>query len=418
MARPPNNMVERRIEMKEVRLYLVMMAFFSFAMGMSNLFINIFIWKIDQSYLTLAIYSLMYSAVVLISFPLCSLYARKRTPMASLRVGVLLFIFTYALVMFYKEKAAYHIYEIGFWMGMGTSFFAIGMHMQTLDSTQDDGRDKFLYIGNFLNSISGMVAPLLSGFLINYYAGMKGYYVVFGISLFWFVLVVLISLKMKGKYISNTSQFHDVWKKPTKEWKGMYWVTIGSGIVEGTYSTFLVTMMTYSILKSELSLGGFATFTSLVGLLTSILLAKISTPNRRIGLYTVGAVLICVSSIWLSIESSYMVLVIYSIFSSIGNNIINTTLDVWTYASIEKDPKYHARRLDYIIIREIPLGIGRMAGIVFFLLLNTFFSKEKILSISFGFFGVLFILLVPLLRKIWRQPNESKPIYSSSRDFQ
>lgn len=402
---------------KEAKMYLILMAFFSFATGMSNLFINVFIWKIDQSYLTLAIYSLMYSVIVLASFPLCSIYARKRTPMASLRLGVLFFILTYGLVLFYKENAAHHIYEIGFLMGLGTSFFAIGMHMQTLDSTKDDGRDRFLYIGNFLNSIGGMIAPLLAGMIIERYAGIKGYYAVFSISVVWFVLVVLVSMKMQGKHVSETSQFLQVWCNPTKEWKGMYWVTIGSGFVEGTYGTFLVTMMAYSILKSELSLGGFATFASIVGLLTSIILSKISKPSRRVGIYSFGAVLMALSSIWLSIQSNFTVLVIYTILSAIGMNLITTTLDVMTYASIEKDQNYQSRRLDYIIIREIPLGIGRTAGIVFFLILNTLFNKGQILSISFALFGVVFILLVPLLKKIWIQPQEHVHISKFTREL-
>jgi YQGE family putative transporter len=393
---------------KEARLYLVMMAFFTFAFGLSNMFISVFIWKLNSSFTLLAIYSLVFSIVILASFPLCAVFARKTTPMASLRLGIVLFIVTFGLVLFYKENTVQHIYEIGFFMGLGASFFAIGMHMQTLDSTKDGGRDRFLYLGNLLNSIGGMIAPLLAGFLIERYIGMKGYYLVFSITLVWFILASLISLQLKGKQVSRESHFLKVWRNPSREWRGMYWATMGAGVVEGTYGTFLVTMMTYSILQSELTLGGFATFAALVGLLTSLVLAKVSKPQLRFKIYTVGALFLSVSSFLISIQPEFTFLVIYTVVSTVGMNLISTTFNAWTYASIEKDPDYENRRLDYIVIREIPLGFGRIVGVLFFLLLQAYFDETKILPVSFAVFGSVYVLMTPFLKKIWMERDGAK----------
>lgn len=395
---------------KEARLYLWMMAFFTFAFGMSNTFINVFLWKLNSSYTFLAKYSFIWSFVILVSFPLCASYARKKTPMASLRLGVIFFILAFGFVLFYQEQSQAHIYEIGCLMGLGASFFAIGMHMQSLDSTEDQERDRFLYVGNLLNSISGMLAPMLAGYFIERYAGMKGYYLVFSMTLLWFLVVVLMSFRLKGKQVSKQSQLLEVWKNPSREWKGMYWVTMGSGVVEGTYSTFLVTMMSYSILKSELALGGFATFASLMGMLTSFVLSRFSNPERRLNIYTAGALLLCVSSVVLSLKQEFSILVVYTILSTIGFNLITTTFNAWTYASIEKDPAYQERRLDYIVIREIPLGLGRMIGIILFLVLHAYTDPQKILAISFALFGSVYLLLVVPLRKIWSRSVSDRNI--------
>ena len=398
---------------RESRLYLLMMCSFTFATALSNMFINVFIWKLNSSLSLLALYSLIYSLVILASFPLCAVFARKRTPMASLRLGILFFILTFALVLFYQERSADHIFEIGLGMGLGASFFAIGMHMGMLDSTQDRGRDRFLYLSNLLNSCSGMLAPLLSGFLIDRFAGMRGYYLVFSITLFWFLIAVLFSSKLKGKQVAKESHLLEVWKKPTREWRGMYWITMGSGFVEGTYLTFLVTMMGYAILQNELSLGGIATFAAVTSMLTSLVLARVSRPENRLLVYSLGAVLLCASSLWIAAQPTFLSLVGYTLVSAVGLNMISITFNAWTYAAIEKDPAYAARRLDYVVIREIPLGIGRSLGIVFFLALQAYVAQGA-LEVSFAAFGTVYLLMIPVLKRIWTNKSAPAPQHLSS----
>lgn len=385
----------------EAKLYLLMMTFLNFSLALSGVFVNIFIWNIDQSFTLLAFYSLSHSIAVLISFPACAWIARQTSPMSCSRVGILLFVIGYGFLLIVREEAVNYVFVLGTILGLATSFFVIGQHMQIFNITQDHNRDRFLYILSFLTNGVGMLAPIISGFTISRFIGMNGYYLIFSISFIFFLLTTLISMKVKGKKLPEKSYFREVWKNPTKEWRGMYWVSMFTSMVEGTYSSFLVTIMTFSILKNELSFGGYNTFAALMGLLTSLLLAKISSPRRRMKIYTIGAFLLCISSIWISLSPTLMTLVIYAVLSIIGLNLMNTTLNAWMYASIEFDQKFEERRLDYIVVREIPLGLGRIIGIGIFFFINALFDAEKILPISFSIFGSVFVLLIPALRKIW-----------------
>lgn len=386
----------------EAKLYLTMMAFFSFSTALSGIFVNIFIWNIDNSFESLALYSLSNSIAILISFPICAWLARQTSPMSSLRIGVLLYIVAYGFLLWIREDAVNHIYLLGAMMGLAVSFFAVGQHMQIFNVTQDRNRDRFLYISSFLSNGVGMLAPIISGFTISRFIGMKGYYIVFSISLLSFLFTALISLKVKGKKLPMKSNFKEVWKNPTREWRGMYWVSMVTSMVDGTYSSFLASVMTFSILQDELSLGGYNTFAALMGLLTSLWLAKISAPERRMKIYIIGAFLVSISSISLSIKPVFWMLVIYAVLFVIGSNLMNTTLNAWMYASIEFDQKFDERRLDYIVVREIPLGLGRMIGIGLFFLMNAIFESDNILPISFAMFGSVYVFLIPALRKIWK----------------
>ncbi|MFX3625104.1 MAG: MFS transporter [Ectobacillus sp.] len=386
---------------KSARLYLVMMTLFNFAFALSGIFVNIFIWNIEKSFSLLAINSLTWSLAILLGLPISSWYGRKYSPLASSRVGILFFILAYGVLLYFREDTVNHIIEYGILMGLGSSFFLVGQHMQAMDSAEDEKRDRFLYTLNFLTSCTGLIGPVLSGFIIEKYSGMSGYYVVFGMAFIAFLLTILTSLKIKGSKIPKRSYFKEVWRNPSREWRWMYWISIGTSIVEGTYMSFLVSVMTFSILQNELSLGGYNMFAALMAILSSLVLARISRSEWRLKIYTWGAALLSISSILLSLYPSFWMLAGYAVLSAVSLNLINTTLHVWMYASIEADPHYRERRLDYVIIREIPLGIGRSIGVALFFLLQAYFTAEKILPISFALFGSVFLLLVPSLNKIW-----------------
>lgn len=387
---------------KERRVYLLMTTLQSLASGLSNIFINIFLWKVTNSLTILAFYSLIMSIAILISFPLCAIYARKKSPMDCLRLGIIFIIIAYAVVLWFKQNSVNHIFEIGTLIGIGTSLFVIGQHMQTLDSTDNNNRDRFLFLSLFCTNSGSMIAPLVSGYIIQSIEGMFGYYIVFFISIVLFVLAILVSIKLKGKKVAPESHFLEVWPNPSTEWRGMFWLSIGTSMVEGTYSTFLVTIMSFSILKNELSLGGYNTFVGLIGLITAIILAEFSRPRRRLAIFSLGSLMLSISSVYISFNPTFSSLIIYALTSTIGFNLIYTIFDSWTYASIEADIEYEKRRLDYIVIREIPLGVGRILGIGLFLLLQAYFLN-RILSISFSIFGSIFLLLIPALKKIWSQ---------------
>lgn len=389
------------------KFYLLMMTLLNFSLALSGIFVNIFIWNIDNSYTLLAYYSLSHSLAVLLSFPACAWLARQTSPMTCSRIGILLFIVGYSFLLWIRQEAVDYVFVLGTLLGLATSFFVIGQHMQIFQITQDRNRDRFLYLLSFLTNGVGMLAPVISGFTISRFEGMKGYYIVFSISLVSFLLTALVSLKVKGKPLPKKSSFKEVWRNPTREWRGMYWISMVTSMVEGTYSSFLVTIMTFTILQDELSLGGYNTFAALMGLLTSLWLAKISAPRLRMRIYSIGSLLVALSSIWISIQPTFVVLVIYAVLSVIGLNLMNTTLNAWMYASIEYDPKFEERRLDYIVVREIPLGLGRMMGIGLFFVLYAIFDSELVLPVSFAIFGSLFVFLIPALRKIWSKHHVS-----------
>ncbi|MEO5794399.1 MAG: MFS transporter [Rhodoferax sp.] len=383
------------------RRFLILMLLQAFAVGLSNIFVNLYIWNIDRSLFTQASYSLSQSAAILLSFPLCSLHARRTSPMASSRVGLVLFMLAYAVILWLQEDCARHVVLIGGMLGLAVSFFVIGQHMQFLENAQDAQRDRFLYAANYMTSGAAILAPLLAGWLIQHIAGAPGYSTVFGLSLLTFAAATWWSTRITGQPLARQSNLLGAWRNKQRTWRGMFWASTAMATVQGTYTSFLVTIMAFSILQDEFALGAYSAMVALVGLVSSVALAARSQARHRLRTYTVGALLVCAASIALALVPTPGMLVVYGIASAIGMNTITTCEIAWSYAAIESAPDYDQHKLDYIVVREIPLGIGRMVGVGVFLLLNSQFESQ-VLTLGFVLFGAVYLALVPALRRIWQ----------------
>lgn len=387
----------------ELKFYIIMNTFFTFGTALSGVFQSIFLWKMDKTYTLLAYYSMYWSVSIIISFGLCAWLARKTSPMITMRIGFIFYLLAYLIMLVFHGTLNHHILLLGSTIGLAVSLYSVGMHMAILDLTTNDDRDQFLYIQGILTTVGGTIAPLLSGVLISRFQGMFGYYVVFIATCLFFVFSFFLSLKVKGKQIASHSYFWEVVRSPAYEWKKMYPVMLADGIVSGVYWTFLVSMITFKVAGDELNLGVFNTAAQIVSMVTFYLLAKRSRPDNRILFFAIGALMLFLNAVQLSVYPVILGLIIFGIMQPVATNLINTSMNAMIYASIEKDPDYQKKRLDYIIIREIPLGVGRIFGVLLFLWMRRYLDFDQLLPVSFSLFPIVYVLMIPLLIFIWRK---------------
>jgi YQGE family putative transporter len=389
----------------ELKFYLMMNALFSFGGNLSGVFQSVFLWKLDKTYSLLAYFSMYWSLAIIIFFGLCAWVARKTNPLITMRLGFVFYLITYLIMLIFHQTLSEHIFLLGVVNGLAMSLYYVGMHMAVLDLTTNEKRDQFLYIQGILFTVGGMVAPLLSGIIISQLDGMIGYYVVFIATCVFFILAFFVSLRVQVKPVESKSFFWEVVKHPSAEWRKMYKVMFADGIVSGVYTTFLITMMTFKVAGGEFSLGVFNTAAEVVSMLAFYALAKYSTPDYRIRIFAIGSVGILIGSLLISAFPMIVTLVLFAIIQPVSMNMISTSMNAMIYASIEKDPQYKEKRLDYIIIREIPLGVGRIIGVAMFLAMRQYFDIEKLLPVSFSIFPLVYIVMIPSLYFIWKKPK-------------
>ena len=95
---------------KEAKLLLIISILFTFGMGLSSIFVNIFFWKQTSSLTVIVIYNLIHNITVPITFVLAGIIAKKKNGIWSLRIGLIIYALFYALMLLIGDKGVSYIY--------------------------------------------------------------------------------------------------------------------------------------------------------------------------------------------------------------------------------------------------------------------------------------------------------------------
>jgi len=184
--------------------------------------------------------------------------------------------------------------------------------------------------------------------------------------------------------------------------------TYAWGAVDGIYNTFLVSIIAFSILKNERWVGLFVTGQSVFAVLATVIYSKKMNQTNREKFYLYGSLSLFSSSIFLACFPLFGVLFMQTLVSGVAQPAFGTPINSKMYEVIERDPDFTHKRLDYIIAREIPLGIGRTLGLALFMLLNDIWSGESFMLIALVVLTGIYLVVYPLMKNsgLYRNMNE------------
>ena len=128
---------------KEAKILLVISALFTFAIGLSNIFVNVFFWKQTNEFVVIAIYHLTHYIATPITFVLAGVLAKKKNGIWSLRIGLLTYAMFFMLILFWGNKGIFYIYLLGVIYGMATGFYWLAFNTLSFDFTHMNNRDTF-----------------------------------------------------------------------------------------------------------------------------------------------------------------------------------------------------------------------------------------------------------------------------------
>ncbi len=157
----------------------------------------------------------------------------------------------------------------------------------------------------------------------------------------------------------------------------------------------MITIWVFLVTGSELSLGMFNLLLSGLSLVFYFVATKIIKPARRKKAILIGGAMLYFSIYIILFNTTYMQLLIYAVIIGIAYPVINVPYVSLTYDVIGKARKAKELRVEYIVVRELFLNIGRVVSIGIFLLAVVLFPAEQaipVLLVTFGA-GHLFIYL-------------------------
>ncbi|MDR2057951.1 MAG: MFS transporter [Dysgonamonadaceae bacterium] len=395
-----------------MRVLLITNMLYALALPVVEIFIGAYVMRNTNNPVMVAYYQLMMYAGIVIASLINGLLLKKCNVKFLYAVGILVSGLSMFGMMTIQSLGFIALGIAGLTLGIASGFFWTNRYLLSLNNTCDNNRNYFFGLESFFFTIASIGVPLLIGVFISRMDG----YTIAGIQIdinsayrIVTIVVILVTLMAclilwKGKF-SNPKEksflffhFHILWKK-------MLFLSSLKGMVQG----FLVTTPAILVLQLVGDEGTLGLIQSISGVLTAVLvyvLGRIAQPQDRLKIFLGGMLIFFTGTLCNGILFSSLGVILFvlakvifqPLFDLAYFPIMMKTID--TVAVLEKRNEY-----SYILSHEFGLFLGRVFGLLLFILLAYGISETFALKYALIIAGGLQLLAYPLSKNIINHTN-------------
>lgn len=390
---------------KDLALLLIIGGLYSLSIALSNTFVNIYLWKQSGELSDLAMYNLSIVVAQPLTFILAGRWAKKVDRVIVLRIGVIFLALFYVTVLFVGTKASDFLLLLGVLLGIGYGFYWLAYNVLTFEITEPETRDFFNGFLGILGSVGGMIGPVAAGFIISRLEKLTGYTVVFGLSLGLFSIAVLLSFFLKRRPAHGKYWFRRIIteRKHDKNWRMVTNAHFFQGLREGVF-VFIVSVFVFIATDSEMALGTYGLINSGISFLAYYFVSRTLKKEYRKQAILVGGLILFLAIFLIIFDLSYFRLLLYAAMIAVAYPLLLVPYASMTYDVIGRGWKAAEMRVEYIVVRELFLNLGRVASILLFLLATHLFSEKQAIPILLVILGSGHTLIYFFIRKIHLKP--------------
>jgi MFS transporter, YQGE family, putative transporter len=386
---------------RELIFLLLIGGFYSLSISLSNTFVNVYLWKQSGEFKDLGLYNLAIVILQPITFILAGRLAKKVDRIIVLRLGVSFLAIFFLTVLFVGNHADDYLLLLGGLLGIGYGFYWLAFNVLTFEITEPETRDFFNGFLGILFSVAGMIGPIIAGYIISSLTKLKGYTLIFSISLCLFIVAVVLSFFLQRRKAEGDYLFFRILneRKHNKNWRLITNAHFFQGLREGTF-VFIISVLVYITTRSELALGTFGLVNSLISFVVYYVVSRFIKNHQRKKAILFGGLLLYIAIFFIIFDVSYGKLMLYAIMIGIGYPVLLVPYTSLTFDVIGKSWNSTKMRIEYIVVRELFLNSGRIVSICLFLFSVTFFNKEKSIPILMLLIGTGDAFIYWFIRKV------------------
>lgn len=386
---------------RDLIILLVIGGLYSLSISLSNTFVNVYLWKQSGEFVDIGLYNLFSVIFQPLTFIVAGRWAKKVDRVIVLRLGVTFLAAFFITVLSLGENASKYIILLGTLIGIGYGFYWLAYNVLTFEITEPETRDFFNGFLGVLFSTAGMIGPIVAGFIISRLENFKGYTVIFTISLILFFCAVILSLFLerrpaKGDYILGRIYNE---RKRNLNWRYITNAHFFQGLREGTF-VFVISVFVYITTNSELALGTFGLVNSIVAFFGYYLATRLITKKMRKKAILIGGLALYLSIFMIIFQLTYTNLLIYAVLIGISYPTLLVPYLSMTYDVIGKGWNARQARIEYIVVREVFLNLGRIVSILSFILVVSNFNVKESLPYLLAILGTGHALIYPFIKRV------------------
>jgi YQGE family putative transporter len=354
---------------KQTWLLLLVNGLFITANALSGTYLGVYIWKESNNFTLLGWFTLLTHLFMAMTFWIAGNGVKEGNKMVFLRLGIGVAGVFYAIVLLLGKSAFHYIWLLGIVQGLAVGFFWLSFNVIYFEVTNADNRDKFNGWTGVTGSIVGMIVPWCSGYLISRMAGEKGYRIVFMISLGIFIVGIGISFLLRNRKTEGNYDWllpFRIIRKPHTSWLPVFGALAAQGLRESVFGV-MIGLLVYIRTGSEMQLGNFAFITSTVGFISFYATGKWLKPNWRKKGMLIGTIVMTAVIIPFFFGVSFTTLLIFGIGVALFIPLFTIPMTSAVFDLIGSDEDSARQRVEYVVMRELALNVGRITGMAIFI---------------------------------------------------
>lgn len=378
---------------REAWVLLLESGLFAVATSLSNAFVNVYLWKIKRDLILISWFNFTHYLVAAVTFVIAGWISKRVDRVVSIRLGVAMLSIFYLTVLLLGTRSIQYVWILGTLLGLGSGFFWLAYNVLYFEITDRANRDIFNGVNGFIGSVAGIVAPLVSGWIITRIDHLTGYRIIFGISMGIFLAAVVVSFLFKARSAQGRFRLINVLsliKQPDKHWFWVNLAMIAQGMREGVF-VFLIGLLVYETTGNELTLGTFFTVSSLVSLLSFYIVGRFSKPETRNGFIFIGTLMMGLMVLPFVFQVSSWTVFIFGVGAALFYPLYMAPLTSTVFDVIGENNQTALLRIEYVVARELALNLGRMSSILLFIWWVG--RSDDIFHIRWFVLGIAFIQL-------------------------
>lgn len=381
------------------RKYLAIISFLRhFISVFFSLFFNIYILKIVNNDISFVMKYSLYSVLMGFVFEYLILKTiNSKNAEYIYRASFPLLVLCIILLIVFQDKIVNYIYLFKTLHTLATIMYAAPYELAIIGSNNNKTMSSFLANLNILSSVSTILTPIFSGFIIDRFS----YNMLFILLSLEALIIIILSFNIKDFTINDKKlELKKYWnlikdKKYIKDiYKSMFFRRISA---QGAI-TDLLPIILFLRLGTELSVGTYNSLFAIFSIISLQILKLINKKNVEKKFYPYMAVIIFISSVLLVYNANFDTLLIYYILMNTLGSIIESESCSSVYAVINNDnlSKY---KKEHILTFNIYMTIGQVISYSLVYILYNYFYNVNILSISVAILMFFLIIAAIYLRK-------------------
>lgn len=380
---------------------LVVNGLFITANALSGTFLGVYIWKASQNYLLLGWFTLLTHIVMATTFWVAGNGVKESNKMIVLRLGIGISAVFYGTVLLLGKSAFHYIWLLGMINGLAVGLFWLAYNVVYFEATDASTRDRFNGLTGVVGSLVGIVVPWCSGYLLSHMAGDRGYRTIFMISLGIFVAGVLFSFLLRNRRTDGNYEWGmpiRTLRRTSTPWRPVFGALAAQGLRESVFGV-MIGLLVFIRTGSELKLGNYVLITSAVSFGSFLAVGRWLKPRwRSIGML-VGTIVITAAILAFFFGVHYSTLLIFGICVALFYPLYMIPITSAVFDLIGQDEESASRRVEFVVLRELGLNVGRIAGMIVFLITLSISKAPLVIQCMLLAVGSSPILSWALMRK-------------------